>query len=235
MSMPIGSSSVKLFMKSPTLSVFYRVTFIKLNEGNELIIEFKIAVDADTSVFPETLLLNYLFNSKDKLKNILEDMIFDNAQIFETFLVDLFSLTLNDSIFRINAENLSLIMKSESIRLIIYQFMDYSLIPRQPFIVSLATMMKLDDLADFPLIDIAQPARQDHFKCHLPEFRTHTRLHNLESLLGESVSQLITDCYFNYFHVRHVFDYLLKTGQPLPRYLSESVHRSLKIDYPELA
>ena len=217
------------------LSKFYRVTFIKLNDGNELIVEFKIDVDADTSVFPETLLLNYLFDSKDKLKYILEEMIFDNAQIFENFLVDLFSLTLNDSIFRINAENLSLIMKSESIRLIIYQFIDNSLIPRQPFIVSLATMMNLDDLAGFPLFDIAHPARQDHFKCHLPEFRTHTQLHNLESLLGESVSQLLNDRYFNYFHIRHVFDYLIKTGQPLPRNLSESVHRSLKIDYPELA
>ena len=139
---------------------FYRVTFIKLNDETS---------SSSNSKLMSMLIL--LFSLKPfcsitysiprtSWSIFLKKWFFDNAQIFENFLVDLFSLTLNDSIFRINAENLSLIMKSESIRLIIYQFMDNSLIPRQPFIVSLATMMNLDDLASFPLFDIAhQPVR----------------------------------------------------------------------------
>ena len=214
------------------LSKYYRVAFIHLNEGNELIIEFKIAVDADTSVFPETLLINYVISSQDKLKNILNEMTFDNADILQNFLADLF-LVSKDSKFLINSDNLSLIMKSESIRGTICQLMENSIIPRQPFFVSAATLLQIDDLVDFPLSDIAQPAPHDYLKHRLFEFKTENQLRNLEFLLGKSVSTLINS-FSNYFDVRHVFDYLIKSGQPLPRELCQNTRELLAIEYPEI-
>ena len=107
------------------------------------------------------------------------------TSLLNSFLVS------KDSKFPINSHNLSLIMKSESIRGTIYQLMENSMIPRQPFFVTADTLLKIDDLVDFPLSDIAQPAPYEYLTYRLFKFKTENQLRNLESLLGESISTLI--------------------------------------------
>ena len=130
--MPIANSPSchlwKVQLYGYFIEKYYRVAFISLNGGNELIIEFKIAVEADTSVFPEMLLINYVISSQDKLRNVLDEMTFDNAEILINFLIELLSMA-KDSKFYISSNNLSLIMKSESIHGTIYQLMETSMIP----------------------------------------------------------------------------------------------------------
>lgn len=212
------------------LSKYYRVAFMKLNEGNDLIVEFKIAVDADTSVFPESLMINYVVNSQDKLKKILKEMTFDNADGLENFLMD-FLLTFSGSTFDVNAENLSLIMKSESIRGLIYQFMEMSIIPHRPLIVSFVELSKFNDEFDFPLSDIAQERPNEYFP--LSNIKCIGQFRNIESLLGKPISTLMIS-HSNYFEVRHVFEYIIKSGQPLPHNISESTRELLKIDFPQI-
>ena len=236
------------------LSRYYRVANIN-RKRNYLKIDFKIAVIADNSVFPELLTVNWKLTS-DRLKNILKNMTFDNAEALEIFLVHLFTefkmqnsndkkpfwnpesiLSLfgygNDhqnDLFSINLSNLNLILRSESIRILIYKFMDNSLIQRQPFHIDPKDLLLIDPEFDSFLIEIAKINRIDCFE--LSEFKTAQQLQRIETFSGRLISTFLSESH-NYITYRHVYKYVIENHQELPR-LSEKTRKFMRIDFPTL-
>ena len=214
------------------LNQYYRVVYIKL-DANEIKIDFKISNELINSEFPEHFTINRRCFSFQELKCCPMKMIFDNAKVFEGFLVDLFS-AINDFQFKINAQNLRLIIESEPIQFLIRQRNEKALIPRKPFIIcsdSLSEvvdkpvpLVPLDDIVDFDLDEVG-----------LSDLKSADQLCGLEKLLGRSVSTLLGPyCYSKYFQYRHVFKYLVESGQPLPSELPEETLALLKIDFPTI-
>ena len=226
-----------IYWASRILNVFYRyyrVTFIRLN-GNNLNMEFKMAIDANKHLFPESFKINLESISKDNLKSILDELIFDNAEILEPFLVDLFSALAdyNYSNFSVNSENLKSIINSESIRQMINYHIENLIIPPQPFTVSLDDLLRLQVDFDPSFVKFAKTRINLLNISFLHKLRLTSQLEWLESLLGHSVSTLLKPRY-DYFKFRHFYKYLIENGKELPEDLSERTRELLRIDYPSL-
>ena len=183
-------------------------------------------------------------------------MTFDNAEALEIFLVHLFTefkmqnsndkksfwnpesfLSLfgygNDhqnDLFRINLSNLNLILRSNSIRILIYQFMDNLLIQCRPFHIDLKDLLLIDPEFDSFLVEIAKISRIDSFE--LSEFKTAKQLQRIETFSGRLISTFLSESH-NYITYRHVYKYVIENHQELPR-LSEKTRKFMKIDFPTL-
>ena len=222
------------FMDS--LSKHYHAVCIKFIE-DELTIVFRLLPESNDSELPEIFTMSRRFVSNEHLSifilSLPKEVNFDNATVFEEFLEICFTqLSLNRKQF-INAWNLKLIMKSESLRQNIRQNINNSLIDREPFIIHLNPLLMLEVL-DEPvpsLTDIISITSD--YSNTLFEFKTFEKLSRLETILGYSIFKITTSRH-DYFQNRHVFKYLIETGQQLPEELSVNTRALLKIDFPIL-
>ena len=128
----------------------YRIEFIDL-DGNNLSIDFRSTIDSSLNSL-ESLIINYRAVSSCKMPSLLAILKFDRTDMLEGFLLDLFKSKVNNGKFHINAANLNLIIKSESIRQMIYEHKQNSLIQRQPFCFDSAEFFKIDHDYDFPYL-----------------------------------------------------------------------------------
>ena len=152
-------------------------------------------------------------------------LILKNSSVFEEFLVSTFDKLSWQNFPWLNAWNLKLIMKSESIRQMItrekleFTFMSYNLLQvlNEPVI----TVSNV----------IAIPVPQ-YFE-NLVKFKTFEQLADFETLFGLFHFKMLKSRH-DYFQSRHIFKYLIETGQELPEELSENTRALLKIDFPFL-
>ena len=206
------------------LSKHYRVIYIKWT-GNELIIEFKIAAASIGSGFPEIFRINRKSMYELEWSYILLDLVFDNAAVLESFLVELFN-NFPKTQLNINDKNLKLVLKSESILQLIKQSIYDSLIPSHHFVV--APEIALENYCP-DLVDIAQIGSCVTFGPS--KLKTADLLKRYELILGHSASNLLKPDY-DYFKYRHVFKYLVESGKELPSDLPEKTRTLLKIEFP---
>ena len=211
------------------VSRYYRIEFIDL-DGNNLSIDFRSTIDS--SEFPESLIINYRAVSSCKMPSLLAILKFDRTDMLEGFLLDLFKSKVNNGKFHINAANLNLIIKSESIRQMIYEHKQNSLIQRQPFCFDSAEFFKIDHDYDFPLSDIARMINCGG-RFELSELRSTEQARKWELLIGGPLIKFMTSDN-DYFKHRHVYKYLAENGKELPKNLSEKTRQLLKFEFPTL-
>ena len=210
-------------------SRYYRIEFIKLN-GNNIFINFSSTVYS--SEFPESLIVNYRAISSFKMQSLLDILKFDRADMLEGFQLDLFKIKVDDGRFDINDANLNLIIKSESIRQMIYEHMQNSLIRRQPFLIHSSDFFKIDNDYDFPLSDIVR-MNDCGGRTNLSELRSTEQARKWEILIGYPLI-IFMSSNNEYFKHRHVYKYLVENGKELPKNLSEKTRQLLRIEFPTL-
>ena len=227
----VDSLRQEIYQRTEFLNIvakYYRIDYINLN-GYDLMLVLKISVGAATSEFPGIFAINYRSVPAWKLANFPERFIFNRAELLESFLVDLFKVTLKDQV-ALNAENLNYVMKSESIRQMLNYNIENSLIPRQPFIVSMDSYMKVnDDEFDFPVTDIAMLNIRGPILFR--KSKAAYQFRKYEVLLKQPLSTFIRPK-DDYFEFRNVFKYLIENGKELPEDLSERTRELLRIDFP---
>ena len=202
-----------VFLK--VLSKYCRVSGIKFN-GGSVEIEFKAPSHASELGIPERVSIDLNID----LSDIPLKMKFDNAEVFEDCL-----LLLPKVSFSINGENLKLITKSERLRQFIRSRFEYHSI-----IIGFNELLKVIDEDVPPLADILSVCSVKKFE--LSVFRTVEQLQRLEIITGCLVSRFMIG-QFNYFQYRHIFRYMIESGQDLPKMLPETL-ALLRIDYPQM-
>ena len=212
------------------LSKYCRVISLKWNE-NESTIVYKTPKLLDSGI-PEQITINRKFASNylliDSLAAVPYDILFENETDFESFM--LFHLEqFEDRECEINIENLKLVLHSEIINQKLPEIFRYKRRPNY-----MIEMKKLLDIIDEP---VPPTAAKYNLIClnafQLSEFKSFQQLQNLEALFGHSISKFMQNSY-DYFKYRHIFKYLIQTGQELPQNLSEGARTLLQIDFPQI-
>lgn len=216
----------------PILSKYCRVISLEWNENeNESTIVYKTPKLEDSGI-PEQITIIRKFESNyllmDWLSTVPYVILFENKTDFESFM--LFHLQqFEDRECVINIENLKLLLHSEIINQKLPEIFTDNRRPNYSI-----EMKKLLDIIDEP---VPQTAANYHLICwdafQLSEFKTFQQLQNLEALFGHSISKFIENN-FDYFKYRHIFKYLIQTGQELPQKLSEEARTLSQIDFPQL-
>lgn len=99
------------------------------------------------------------------------------------------------------------------------------------FIIDLELLLSVVNGPIPSMVDIIGPSSLS--TAEIFKFKTKEQLSNLETLLGVSVTSLIDPDMFEYeyFKYRHIFKYIIESGQKLPSNLPESTLNLLKIDF----
>lgn len=198
-----------------------------------LVFEFITPSGSVASGIPERVLVKIPFETYSELSNFLfkipKMMKFDNVAVFETFLVQFLLQKYKSTDCYINANNLKLIIKSESIRQLFLINKVHG--PKRPlFSVSLNQLLQV---VDEPVVPISDFVHLQSVNYHwISKFKTKEKLQRLEILFNCSVARFI---YFDvyYFEYRHVFKYLAETKQLSTLSISMENRKYLEIDFPE--
>ena len=212
------------------VSKYCRIVSIEW-DGCTVRIQFKSPYEAIAYGIPEIVNIQRKFEERSLLLNYLftipEQMIFDNAEVFEKFLM-LFLNEYFDKAAKIRSENLRYIAQSEHLIQLLRERND----PDNPiFIASLLEIFQFIDEPFSPLTDIVDPF--DSRCSALMHYKSENRLLKLETHFGVSIADCLNSG-LNYFDYRHVFKYLIKNRKDLPANLSNETKQLLEIDFPQL-
>ena len=241
------------------VSYYCQVSSITWKE-NELIFEFNPPIESIESGFPERIFIHRRFNSSCDLLNLVsgipEIIKFANEAVFEAFMleyVERFPVD-DDYRFMINGENLKLVLRSAQLRTIVSDNTD-----KFTFAVELKEIIKLVEEPDAPLqeltnvedelvaplqelteaVDEPDVSLKNLIEVigkntkHLTAVDTAKKLKKLETIFGVSITDFL-EPEFEYFMYRHVYRYLIESGQKLPDNLSENTKAMLEIDFPNI-
>ena len=211
------------------VSHYGRVVSIHWDEG-ELVIVFKTPAESIEFGFPVIVVTRQQFEDlllfKGFVESIPSKMKFDNVESLGAFLFD-YSSQYQRLSFNINGENLKLIAKSEDII--------PSLRSKQIFFhVKLKEYLKVLDDPVPKLGDLLSHYFEKEECTNLYDFKTTEQLARFEDIIGAKISVLFYHDIKNldYFHARNVFRYLVKTGQQLPKNLSDRTLACLEAEFP---
>ena len=213
------------------LSKYCRIILVEWGD-NSLRLVFKPPVESISYGLPERVFLNIPYTSTygNFVFKIPFRMKFDNPSVFQEFLWHFLML----ENCPINGDNLKLIVQSESLlqRLRVIYAVSNASINQPLFVVELKELLKVVDAPVVCLKNLVQ-LHNNSGNCALSEFKTSEQLQRLETLIGKSVSKLLQP-QFDYFKYRHVFKYLVETGQALPDSIQDDTRALLKIEYPAI-
>ena len=213
------------------LSSYCQVVSIQLGK-NEVKIEFKVPTESIANSFPKKVNYNQTFSCSafvlDFVLGIPNTVKFESSELFGTFLSDFFDMFLSAQ-FKINSENLKLIIKSESLLQLIKKHCELN--QRSLFIIDSNDLLDVinEPVPVVSLEDILQLRINVHDG--LSYFKTAEQLKRLEIISGFSVNSILKPN-SDYFNERNVYKYLIETGQELPNNISENTRALIKIDYP---
>ena len=238
---------LKIFMRYCRVTSYHRATSY-LWDDLTLRIEFQPPIEAIESGIPERISVINRFSSIsaliDSAIRFSDLMTFSNASVYESFLVSFMMKSSYmkswymkskyiDNHPRINLNNLKLIMESDHLKNVLRKGLINKPNFKSPvFIVDLELLLSVVQNEPVPsMVDIISPTPLSTAKIY--KFKTKEQLSNLEILLGVSVTSLIDPDMFQYeyFMYRHIFKYIIDSGQTLPSNLPESTFKLLKIDF----
>ena len=216
---------------------YYKVTSINVI-GMKLEVELTLstALNKDYPV-PQKINLKPSLHWYD-IYSILNVLEFETVGVLEAFLLWYFeilkSYPYQSSDIYISAANLKIIAQSEStcqlIRTILAEFPEDR--PHPKFVIYFDL---LPNVLDEPVVPMADIVRVENTKNTdgLIYLNTFEKLKRLEIMTGQPVSSLVNPKDIkNYFKYRHVFNYLIQTGQKIPQGIDWSVLEILRIDFP---
>lgn len=212
------------------LTEHYRINSFEWN-GAEILIVFQTSPEAVESGFPKGFCFNFVYNDEELLSKFVQfipfGMKFENVSLFEKFIVDCFTRFPNITCF-LNAENLKLILKSESTCQLLHEILQGNPLKSDPlFKIYLDLLLKvLDEPVPIMtgIISVSPTIQAEFFR-----IKSFEQLERLERLTGCQVSSLMLPD-FEYFKYRIVFKYIVKTGQNLPKDLPRFTEDLVELD-----
>ena len=170
----------------------------------------------------------------DFIYNMLIDFDFGNVVVLERFLPDFFDVLKSNtkSEILISAANLKIIAQSESTCQLLRKSLAELPSDRPIFLTFLEILPYVLDEPVPPLADIVRVANIEYTN-DLHYLKNNEQFKRLETMTGQSVSSFMRPKNIkNYFEYRHVFKYLIQTGQGIPQGIDESILNLLRIDFP---
>ena len=206
---------------------YYRIHYFEWN-GINILIVFQTSPEAVESGFPKDIGFNFVYDNEDlmleSVRSIPFIMKFENVSLFVKFIVECFTRFPNICCF-LNAENLNLILKSESTCQLLHEIVQGNPLRSDPlFKIYLDLVLKVLDDPVPTMIGIISVSNSE-----LSGFKSFEQLERLERLTGCQVSSLMSPD-FEYFRYRLVFKYIVKTGQDLPTNLPRFTEDLVKLD-----
>ena len=220
------------------LRTFMRYCRVTSFEWDDLTfrIEFQTPIEAIESGIPERIIMINRFPNiyalLDSANRFPGFMTFSSASVFESFLAPFMMKSRYVNYPGININNLKLIIESDCLKSILLNGLINKPNFRRPlFMIDLKLLRSVVNKPVPSMVDIIGPA--SHSTSRIFKFKTKEELKNLEVLLGVSVASFINpdSPLYEYFKYRHIFKYLIESGQKLPSNLPKSTLDLLKIDF----